>query len=188
MTKTQILLRGSKKKEKTMNKEIKETTTFEISIKDMCLEYGVKIPHGFRGDEMVRVYHDEDGWHVGPAYPGEGIENLDDDKWAPYDDTMRENLRNRAMYKMRFKPRKHPVTKKAIHQVLDETDGKIRESARLINIPTSTFRYYLKRFGLTDHATRLRLFRKLIDLDIQTQNNIESILKHFQELSSRSRV
>jgi hypothetical protein len=100
MTETQILLRGSKKKEKTMNKEIKETT-FGISIKDMCLEYGVEIPHGFRGDEMVRVYHDEDGWHVGPAYPGEGIENLDDDKWAPYDDTMRENLCNRAAQEFR---------------------------------------------------------------------------------------
>jgi hypothetical protein len=92
------------------------------------------------------------------------------------------------MYKMRFKPRKHPVTKKAVSQVLDETDGKIRESARLINIPPSTFRYYLKRFGLTDHARRLRIFRKLIDLDIQTQNNIEGILTSFRDSLKPGRV
>jgi hypothetical protein len=74
--------------------ELRHAAEFEIKLGEMAAEYGVSLEEqGFAGCEgdYVRVYIDDEGWHVSAR----GLD-LRDEQWAPKTDAQAEALRTRA--------------------------------------------------------------------------------------------
>jgi transcriptional regulator with GAF, ATPase, and Fis domain len=55
------------------------------------------------------------------------------------------------------RPKKYSTTPAEFEEVIRATQGGVREAARRLGWPEATVRLWMKRYGLTDLAKRLRL-------------------------------